>query len=288
MRKWRIACTILAMIAGCSPGAYVVKDPGPFNKGLRFYRPKPYVFLQPAPAPAAAADAAKATTVVDPSSKTYRMTLEYLPDFEEEYSIRVRPGLGTAKVNVNLENGWNLTSLTQDLDTKTAENLTAFVNMIKAVAPGGLLATPQAMQKRDFPHGAPYVEVSGSNVPIGYYESVLMRDPAGKKQLLGFRYVGFLPFATGPGAGISCTPEGPAQLYGLVSEKDKLTFKQLPIIESTPTSDNAQGASTATAAKPAEPAPPVHPTTPGPAPAPSTTGSPSQKKDLPLDEPDDG
>lgn len=251
-----VLCAAASFASGCTPGIYATKDPGRWNRGIRYYRPKPYLFLQPA-GDAQSTEAPKATKSVDPAGGLYKLTLEYLPDFAEEYALRVRPGLGTAKVELKLENGWNLTSVNQDLDTKTAENVGALTNLIKEGAPF-LAGAPQT---RALTHHV------RSNAPIGYYESVFTHDPAGRRQLVGFRYVGFMPFTLGPGASdpALCAPVGPAELYGLIADGDTLVFR--PLAEFSAQGAAVPGTVVGPEGEPRQPGthvPPAPPVTPGP------------------------
>ena len=72
--------------------------------------------------------------------------------------------------------------------------------------------------------------VRASNVPIGYYESVIGDDSCpGKKQLYGFRYVGFIPFGSCPinptGSTTAGCADGSMPLFGLVFARGVMTFK---------------------------------------------------------------
>ena len=149
--------------------------------------------------------------------------LQYLPDFSEEYAIDVRAGLGKANVQINLADGWNLTSINQDLDSQTDENLAAAANLAGAVLPG--LASGGGDGK---PESRGF-KVAASNVPLGYYESVVGADSCGRKRLYGFRYVGFMPFQGCPlemgGALPDCCETSP--IYGLVFEDGVMRFKAL-------------------------------------------------------------
>lgn len=73
--------------------------------------------------------------------------------------------------------------------------------------------------------------VVASNIPIGYYEAVVARDPNNEKRLYGFRYVGFMPFSPCPtvakGASLEWCANGSIQIYGLVFENEVMSFKPL-------------------------------------------------------------
>lgn len=114
----------------------VRKDPGPDDTGIRYYRPKPYLFIGPGAAtkdsgsdsktpppksvePASyAADAATPDHTPKPALLPILMRIEYLPDYSDEYSINMTPGLGIAQLGVNLDHGWNLTSVNAKTDQK--------------------------------------------------------------------------------------------------------------------------------------------------------------------------
>ena len=211
-------------LSGCMPGAYVTKNPGKHDKGIRFYRPKPYLFVSPAGTTTVEGEA---TTIEprNPPDEMVNIELKYMPDFSEEYSVRVIPGIGTATVGIKLEDGWNLTEITQDLDTKLPENIEAIANLTKAVT-----GQPEATSGRGT---VPVVKMSvaSRNVPLGFYEAVIGVDPCGAKQLYGWRYVGFMPFNGCPtvpsGLCAANCNDGSLMVYGLVFENQVMVFKSL-------------------------------------------------------------
>jgi hypothetical protein len=153
-----------------------------------------------------------------PVAESIEISLEYLPDFSEEYSIHMRTGFGVNNTTIQLDQGWNLTSLNVQLDSKTSENLQAI---------GSLLGGVSGMIPRDGPPRG--FVVQATNVPLGYYEAVI-GTYSGKKHLYGFRYVGFMPYAACPltACGMEeydCQFQG--ELYGLIFENGVLTFKRL-------------------------------------------------------------
>lgn len=243
----------------------VTKNPGPEDRGIRYYRPKPYLFIGPAQSgtdkPAATPASPSAThtpgtlSPANPSShravaeqsdqnitvlggqqsgsthltsnlhlaedappvKTsipVTIRLEYLPDYNEEYSIRVTPGLGQAALNVSLQNGWNLNSVDAKTDQRYAEIIGSVASLVGAVNPAKHLTLAEAE----------------SNVPLGYYEGVLATNECGGKELIGWRYVGFMPCVTCPVK--ACVYRGEVtcdddQLYGLVFERGTLQMKSM-------------------------------------------------------------
>lgn len=223
-------CLLIALVtaaitvAGCTPRVRVRQSPGPTDTGIRYYRPKPYLRIEPA---GSVVTEGKVSTTT-PSDEFVAISLEYLPDFSEEYSIDVRPGLGSANVSVGLTDGWNLTSLNQELDTQFDENVKAVAELAKAAtgfipsAKSTDSAVPGTMQR---------FVVAATNVPIGYYESVISKDTCGKKRLYGWRYVGFLPFTPCPtemcGTQHLACGSVPSDLFGIVFQNGVMTFKHL-------------------------------------------------------------
>lgn len=210
---------------GCTPRVIVHSNPTPRDKGIRYYRPKPYLKVEPAEVAIE-----KNQTRIVPG--LVRISLAYLPDFSEEYSIDVRPGLGTANVELKLEDGWNLTEIGQDLDSQTDENLEALGSILSAVGD----VVPTATSSADASQHS--FTVSARNVPIGFYESVIGRDARGCKRLYGFRYVGFLPFAGCPldmgGAQSACCNSPETNLYGLTFIDGQMAFQSLTEMSTLP------------------------------------------------------
>lgn len=206
------------LLSGCAPRVIVRANPRPNDRGIRYYRPKPYLKIEPAEVAIE-----KNQTKIVPG--LVRISLAYLPDFSEEYSIDVRSGLGIANVGIKLEDGWNLTEISQELDSQTDENTKAFASLLSAV--GDVTPTSSG------PSGTPEVSftVPARNVPIGFYESIIGRDNRGCKRLYGFRYVGFLPFAGCPidmgGQQSACCNDPYNGLYGLSFVDGQMLFLPL-------------------------------------------------------------
>ncbi len=223
----------LACISGCAPRTVVRKNPCDNDRGIRFYRPKPYLLVTPGSEITSVEDQAKKTITtkkgVGNSDQFVTIKLEYLPDFAEEYAIEVKPGLGTNNTVVNLEDGWNLTTVDQKLDAKFDENLGAVTELAKVVVGGvGNKATMSIVGGGSGPD-LPELVVSATDVPIGYYESVIGMHN-GKKRLYGWRYVGFAPYLQCPAEGrgascLDCNTEG--EVFGLVFRNGIMTFAPL-------------------------------------------------------------
>lgn len=222
-RNWITAIVVAAAAVaatGCLPRTFVRKNPLPNDKGIRYYRPKPYLKLAPHLNP-----------ITGEASATHvHIELVYMPDFSEEYSIHMRSGFGVNNSKITLDQGWNLVGLDVQLDSKTAENIEAVGSLLGSIA--GKAAASLDDRRTSTPDG---FVIAATNVPLGFYEAVLGPSDCGK-QLYGFRYVGFLPYATCPTTGCGGTDRfechgGPHELYGLVFESGVMTFKRIGEIQ---------------------------------------------------------
>lgn len=230
--KWILLLLAVATCApGCVPRVKVRKNPGPGDTGIRYYRPKPYLLLTPGGGSVQVVEEeGKKTTTTTASDEFVNIQLQYLPDFSEEYAIEVKTGLGKADVSLKLEDGWNLTAINQNLDSQTDENIAATAELLKAV--GGLVPTSNALAASESEATNQKWVVRATNVPLGYYESVIGVGPDCKKRLYGWRYVGFAPFNSCPttlcghqSANCANDPYGP--IYGLAFVKGVMTFTNL-------------------------------------------------------------
>ncbi|TWT73238.1 hypothetical protein CA85_17060 [Allorhodopirellula solitaria] len=229
-QRWLFLLAFAIMTTGCTPKVMVRKNPDDQDCGIRYYRPKPYLKIEPA-------EIAVSKTESQITPGLVRISLVYLPDFSEEYSISVRSGCGIADVGIKLEDGWNLTEISQELDSQTDENVEAIGSLLSAA--GGLLptsASDRAAESVSF-------TVPARNVPIGFYESVVGRDACNVKRLYGFRYLGFMPFAGCPiemagHSHASCQDPGacgqhPAgSMYGLTFAGGEMVFQPLDGVRS--------------------------------------------------------
>lgn len=185
----------------------MIRHPGSQDTGIRYYRPKPYLFVKP-------------LTDSDglPVGGYVNLETVMLPDLDEEYSIHIRSGLGINKTSVKLENGWNLTQLNVDIDSQVDESLKSVAAMMEAIP--GLTAGGKS---------DPQMVVRATNVPLGLYESVISCSPDCTKRLLGFRYIGFMPYTTSHFEACSLDEQrcGDGPLYGLVMENGAMLFRPL-------------------------------------------------------------
>lgn len=290
-----IGCSVLAltgsMFSGCTR-VDVKKVRGDHTKGVRYYRPKPYLFItgeiasagedkkpvmsvfqdsplevkvaeKPTnPSKVALASAKQPRDIAEDDQRTNRvggnggldnkvacdppilqkisMKLEYLPDFSEEYAINLKPGLGSGKFDFKLENGWNLTSLNAETDQQTDEIIGSIGSLIGSVA-SAVSPLEDGGRKGMIPKTSECPPtIYGSNVPFGFYEAVIACDPHGRKQLYGWRYVGFMPFQSCP-----VEPRGAQQvccdtqdIYGMVVVNNVLQFQKIHAIPTVPVDPN--------------------------------------------------
>ncbi|MCA9194815.1 MAG: hypothetical protein KDB03_23755 [Planctomycetales bacterium] len=222
-----LVAVCLLPLMGCNPRAIIRQNPSQHDRGLRFYRPKPYLLVSPTDGVTeVTVKGDQKTTKVGKSDSYVSMQLEYLPDFSEEYSISVRPGLGQNNTKITLKDGWNLTQLDQDLDSNFDDNVKAIAELAKVA--GTIVGTGGGVAADSADGATKSFVVPATNVPLGYYESIIGRDACGKKQLYGWRYVGFAPYLGCPsgGTGSMCIDCG-TDLYGLVFRNGVMTFAPL-------------------------------------------------------------
>lgn len=259
------------------------KDPGPCDRGFRFNRPKPYLFIGPAEAEAKKSDSGTKKTPsktdgnneddsdldeqqdvevkgdikvsgkvevkpnkptpseVKPPDATNLFTrvvieIKYLPDYNELYSVKLQPGIGKGKLEFKLEDGWNLTSVGIETDQQLAQLISSIASLVGAVKPGGKAgggASPSTKATKE--NNRAYSEMeflvdTRRDVPLGFYEPVIVTDEHGCKSLFGWRYVGFMPFAGCPvtpcihSQPVDCDP---SQIWGLIVADGSLKFDTL-------------------------------------------------------------
>jgi hypothetical protein len=174
---------VLILLTGCAgvtvtpldANGKVAKDQG---AGLRYYMPRPYLLVVQLPATATKTDSSngdngqvemdavpsgdKSKTNTDaaasspssaPISDTsfmaatpqYQVKLVYLPDLEHPMAMSSSTGLfGTSTMTPTLQDGWMLTSLNANADSKMSETLTALASIAGSVAGGGSGAAAKA------------------------------------------------------------------------------------------------------------------------------------------------
>lgn len=214
----------LAASIGCANTVVKPARDGPLDCGIRYYRPKPYLLIQPP-------DGALTEQYVT-------MKLMWMPDFGEDYSIHIKSGVGTNTTSVTLKDGWQLTQLNSDTDAKTDEFIGSLKDLVGTApsllggpAGGGLGATDRAAVTEDRTFATS--KVRAHKVPLGFYEAVINPGPDGKKRLYGWRYVGFSPYANCPidASGAIQQPCDTADLFGLITLNGEMHFVRLSELE---------------------------------------------------------
>ena len=231
-----ICAASLSFSLGCAPKVSVQRTLSRNDPGIRYYRPKPYLFISPSGSTSTqfGSNGMPARSTTTQSDEFVQIELQYLPDFSEEYSINVRPGVGSANVSLTLEQGWNLTALNQNLDSSFDENVSAVADLVRSGA-GQVTTGSQVGDNLSAKEVNRRFVVKATNIPIGYYESVISRKSCGK-ELSGWRYVGFAPFNScssevcNNNNAVSCDDPYSGPVYGMVFEKGAMTFKQLSAI----------------------------------------------------------
>jgi len=172
-----------------------------------------------------------------PKPQKISIDLVYMPDFAEEYSVELKPGLGVGELSMELEDGWKLTTIGIKTDQQVDEIISSVAELVEA---GGGLVRGGDRSLAATKSGMPICEqgIYATNVPFGFYEAVIACDPCGRKQLYGWRYVGFMPFQSCPTQPcgmqtVSCEPEYGA-VYGLVWVNGILQFAPIHDIPRCP------------------------------------------------------
>ena len=119
-------------------------------EGLRFYRPRPYLLVSDEPEQGTTAKGATAKPAmggIAGATSTLHFSIVWLPDLSQEYVIQASAGMGTVTFNPTLENGWKLTALNANVDSKTAELLTAAGTMVTKAGVGKSEASTTRSQR---------------------------------------------------------------------------------------------------------------------------------------------
>ncbi len=129
-RKLFLLTGLMFVVAGCaSVDIKRITRDSPYTEGLRFYRPYPYLLI------------------TSNEDKSLVGKIVYLPSKNEEYTIKVSPGVGSVDAKFTLENGWNLTEYGATEDAKTADIITALASSLAGIPKSGEVATAAATQE---------------------------------------------------------------------------------------------------------------------------------------------
>ena len=147
MSKTLIALAIAFALTSCAKMEVLrVANNNDETKGVRFYRPWPYLLISP---------------VLDKEGallNTTIATIIWLPNLAEQYQILPDAGIGSVDISPTLTDGWNLTALNSKIDSKASENIGAIADLLSSI---GEVKSPTAA-----------VTDGGENVkklPVGLY-----------------------------------------------------------------------------------------------------------------------
>jgi len=171
-----LICLLLALSPACaSVNVRQLKADGTTNaaaaEGFRYYQPRPYLLVMALPpatastAPAAPGGESKDPGKVEPGkgdsgksddsatasqsaagdsgflaiSPSYVAKIVYLPDYSKPMAVQMSSGLlGTASVQLGMQNGWMLNSASINSDnTKLADSVDSIVGALAGLAGGG-------------------------------------------------------------------------------------------------------------------------------------------------------
>jgi len=118
MTRLFAALLLLVVTVGCAN-----VEVRPINKddvkGVRFYRPWPYLWIKPT------AETGKSGCTVD---------IVYLPDMSQEYIIIPHAWIGSVTMETILTQGWALTAFNATADSKASEMVTAISGLVGNIA----------------------------------------------------------------------------------------------------------------------------------------------------------
>lgn len=115
-----LTCALI-VITGC---AYAEVRPSRTTdeKGIRFYRPWPYLWVMRAK-----------------EGNGCTLSVQYLPGTSQEYINIPHPGIGSLQANPTLEQGWNLVAMNIAADSKVAELVTVLAGMTGTIANAAIM-----------------------------------------------------------------------------------------------------------------------------------------------------
>lgn len=140
-----ILLAVIAALSGCAnvfvrPIANEHGSPGKKGsesaRGVRFYRPAPYLLLT--------------REVVrvggDEAVPVDKATIVLLPDYSQEFVIQWWPGFGNVAPKFTLEDGWNLTSFDSRVESEGAAALASLADLLAATPLDRLPTRPARLE----------------------------------------------------------------------------------------------------------------------------------------------
>jgi hypothetical protein len=104
---------MLALLSGCATVKFYNDASLKNETGLRFYSPKPYLLVE----------------YLGTKTVNLKTSIFYLPDLEDPQYIRIKPGIGSSALKLELSNGI-LTSYGLTTDTKMPETLGKITDLL--------------------------------------------------------------------------------------------------------------------------------------------------------------
>jgi hypothetical protein len=108
--------TLTAILSGCATVKFYSDKELTKESGIEFYSPKPYLIVEKNPA----------------KDVSMKMSIIYLPDFNNPKYAKLKPGFGTSDLKLSLENGI-ITSYGITSDSKIPETITAISGLVGGV-----------------------------------------------------------------------------------------------------------------------------------------------------------
>ena len=140
--------------------------------------------------------ASKKTTPTPASSPSGGIRVTWLPDYCQMYAVSIRPGLGSNNTTLSLADGWQLTSVSAELDnTQLVESFVSLaetfltqraeVEVAEIEAAGETLADTGALETLAAPEVAYLVRTQTTYLRPGLYSLVKQDSCAQPPQLVG-------------------------------------------------------------------------------------------------------
>jgi hypothetical protein len=127
-----------------------ISDQKPYEDGIRFYRPWPYLLVSAGPTE----KEPKATPPAKPVQEALTFKIVMLPRMSDEYVIKVHSGIGgSVEAKFTLENGWMLTQFGETRDSKTPEMINALTGTLKEGAAIATAAMIKGIKEGEKPLG---------------------------------------------------------------------------------------------------------------------------------------
>lgn len=114
-----------------------------------------------------------------PKSAKKTLSVVYLPGFEKEIAVEPTEGLGTAKYSLSFKDGWMLSSVNGEVDSKVPETITATAGLVESIGsalPGILtilsgagVPLPADKQPKELAPGLYYMKFG----PTGIFEGLI-------------------------------------------------------------------------------------------------------------------